>query len=101
MRDIPGFFSIFYVRNTGVAFSMFEKLENGPVILAVVAIILAIAVFYVLFKVAPRGYILECLSLSLIVGGAIGNIIDRIRLKYVVDFLRFDFSLDPISNSAE
>lgn len=101
---INGFFSIFYVRNTGVAFSMFEKLENGPYILAVVSTVLAVAVFYALFKISSKGYPLECFALSLIVGGAIGNIIDRIRLKYVVDFLRFDFGpryTFPVFNVAD
>ncbi|MCQ2533224.1 MAG: signal peptidase II [Clostridia bacterium] len=101
---INGFFSIFYVRNTGVAFSMFEKLSNGPYVLAVVAVLLACAVFYVLFKISKKGYLIECFCLSLILGGALGNIIDRIRLKYVVDFLRFDFGpryTFPIFNFAD
>ncbi len=100
---IKGFFSFFYCRNTGVAFSMFDRISNGSVILSCVAACLAVVVVFVLFKVSKHGFPRECFALSLILGGAIGNIIDRIRLTYVVDFIRFDFGAwtFPIFNVAD
>lgn len=103
-RDlIPGFLSLFYCQNTGVAFSLFEKLSNGPYILAAVSIVLALIVLFFLFKLSRTNYVLECLCLSLILGGAIGNIIDRIRLQYVIDFIKLDFGffIFPIFNFAD
>lgn len=100
---IKGFFSFFYCRNTGVAFSMFDRISNGSVILSCVAACLAVVVMFVLFRVSKYGFPRECFALSLILGGAIGNIIDRIRLSYVVDFIRFDFGAwtFPIFNVAD
>lgn len=72
-----------YVENTGVAFSMFE--DNRWLLIAVTAVMLIVVLAVFLSgKVTGK---LELLSLSLIMSGGIGNLIDRISLGYVVDFI--------------
>ncbi|MCR5694659.1 MAG: signal peptidase II [Clostridia bacterium] len=80
---IDNFFSIANVHNTGAAWGM---LGNATVFLAILSIIMAAAVLFVYVQVKPA---LLKLSTALIFVGAIGNVIDRIRLGYVVDFLHF------------
>jgi signal peptidase II len=87
---IPDLFSITYVRNPGAAFGLFaQRGEQFRSILfsgiAVVALLLLGTMIYQTPK-EERGHLL---SLSLLLGGAMGNIIDRIRLGEVIDFLDF------------
>ena len=86
---IPKVFRLTHVLNTGAAFSMFES-SPSPVLvrnllvgfsLAAVAVVLAL-----LWKMG-RSVTMTSVALALILGGAIGNLYDRIRLQYVVDFL--------------
>ena len=87
---IDGFFYLTHVRNAGAAFGLFA---TAPVELrltffvgvASIAIVIIISFFR---KLAP-GDRLAALALGLILGGAIGNLIDRIRFMEVVDFLHF------------
>ena len=82
---IKGIFRFTYVENRGAAFGSFA--DNRWVFLILsTALILAIA-GYVVWK-RPKG-LLECLSMGMLIGGGIGNMIDRIALGYVVDFLDF------------
>jgi signal peptidase II len=82
---IPGFFNLTFTHNTGVAFGMFQG-EGLVVALLVVGLALG-ALFYL------RGVNWVPLGPNLIggavVGGALGNLLDRARLGYVVDFLDF------------
>ncbi len=81
IRLLP-FFQIVNVKNTGAAFGLFRSLGNTFfIILSIIAIIFII---YLLLRDDA-----DPLPLSLILGGAIGNLIDRIWLGYVVDFLDF------------
>jgi signal peptidase II len=84
---IPNVFHLTYVENTGAAFSTFSGQQT---FLIVITIIFILALGY-LFAVLPkdRRYFNVNLALAFIIGGALGNLIDRIRLNYVVDF--FDF----------
>lgn len=96
---IPNFFYINHVRNSGAAWSMFE----GQQTLFIIITALAIIYFgYMLFRTKYKSKI-EMISYLLIIGGAIGNLIDRISFKYVVDFLDFYiFSYDfPVFNIAD
>ena len=82
---IPGFFSLTRVHNTGVAFGMAQG-SNGLTGLLAVAIL-------VLAAWLARGWdwerrFVQCVS-AMVAGGAVGNLIDRVRLGYVLDF--FDF----------
>lgn len=73
-----------FVKNTGVAFGMFQ---NFPQLFTITSILISIgAIYYYRFYLPNRHWVVQ-LSLGLIVGGAIGNIIDRIRLNYVIDFV--------------
>lgn len=87
---ISGFFNITYVRNPGAAFGIFA--DYPPqfripffIIIPIVALIVIGILFYKL-KDEQR---LQATALAMILGGALGNFIDRIKLKYVIDFLDF------------
>lgn len=87
---IEGFFYLTHVRNTGAAFGLFQKVpveisQKFFVAITVVAIVIIIQFFR---KLAP-GDRLPAFALALILGGAVGNLIDRLRFKEVVDFLHF------------
>lgn len=82
---IEGFFKFVHWHNTGAAWSMFSG-YNGA--LAIVAIVAVIALFFARhhFEAHRLG---GQISLGLIFGGIIGNLIDRLRFGHVVDFLYF------------
>lgn len=76
-----------FVTNTGVAFGM---LTGIPYVLTVpIVILIGVIVFY-LVKTLGQSFLLT-LALSLELGGALGNLIDRVRLGYVVDFVKFPY----------
>ena len=87
-RDIvPGCFGLVHVRNTGVAFSLLSNLDPAwvhPFLILATVLAMGAVLAYIAYLpcrgAAPAG-------LGLILGGAIGNLIDRARLGYVVDFL--------------
>ena len=82
---IPGIFDLRYVQNTGAAWGIFEGLNHWLVILSLVMLV-GIARFRHHFM---TGTWAPDLSSGLIAGGIVGNLLDRIRLGYVVDFLDF------------
>jgi signal peptidase II len=87
---IDGFFNITYVRNTGVAFGIFSSI-SAPAKSLLLSIFTALAAIVVVtYSVrSPAGNRLLQIALSLILGGALGNLYDRIAFGYVVDFLEF------------
>ena len=92
---ISGFFDLTLAQNTGAAFSI---MQNGKwFFLIFTPIIIGAILFYIIYK--AKDSLLVSISLSLIIGGAVGNYIDRIRLGYVVDFL--DFKVWPVFNVAD
>jgi signal peptidase II len=90
---IQGFFNLTHVRNTGGAFGIFggEKGEIGSILFVVVSLVAVGAILYLFTRVKENEKPLA-LSFSLILGGAIGNLIDRLRYGEVVDFLDFHLS---------
>lgn len=90
-------FNLTYVENRGAAFGM---LQNQRWLFIVLTIIIAIAVACYLILNRNESLILR-ISLSMILGGAIGNLIDRIRLGYVVDMLHFSLIDFPVFNVAD
>ena len=85
-------FGIFnYVINTGAAFSLFQNYTNLLIVISILVIVL-ILFFY-------RKYPEYWLSLSFILGGALGNLIDRVYFGYVRDFI--DLKFWPIFNVAD
>lgn len=87
MRHVTNFFNIVFTWNPGTAFSMFRALgDNMPIVMvAATGIIIAILLYYLLRR--AKSY--ERTPLIFIVGGALGNLIDRIRFGAVIDFLDF------------
>jgi signal peptidase II len=102
-ESIPetGFFRLTHIQNTGAAFGIFQ---DHSLILAIIAIIGSVVILFLVLFMYHRFYILNTilgkLSLGLILGGTVGNLIDR--LKYggnVTDFI--DFSFWPAFNIAD
>ncbi|MBX3630831.1 MAG: lipoprotein signal peptidase [Nitrosomonas sp.] len=85
---ITGFFNLVLTYNTGAAFSFLSEASGWQRwLLSAIAAIASCVIIYLLHKY--RAEKLFCFSLSLILGGALGNLWDRITLGYVVDFLDF------------
>lgn len=96
---INGVLELNYLENKGAAFGM---LQNQKAFFIFVAVVTLSVIGYVLFKVPDRKkYGILHLLLSLIAAGAIGNMIDRIRFDYVVDFIYFVLINFPIFNVAD
>ena len=87
---IPGLFNLVYVTNTGAAFSFLADVDSpwrhyfflGIGLVATIGL----TIYYYRLRAAHRAY---AVALGLVVGGALGNLIDRLRLGSVVDFLDF------------
>ena len=89
---IRDFFSLTYVRNTGAAFGFLASANPAfrvPFFLAVPIVAMVILGF--LYRDLPKDSRWRSLALGLVTGGAIGNLIDRVRLGFVVDFLDFHY----------
>ena len=87
---IDGFFNITYVRNTGVAFGIFSSISSPAksLLLSIFTAFAAIIVITYSVRSPARNRVLQ-IALALILGGALGNLYDRLAYKYVVDFLEF------------
>lgn len=86
--EVTSFFNLVLAHNTGAAFSMLADAGGWQRVFFVgIALIASVVIAWLLKK--HRNEPLFCLALSGILGGALGNVIDRIRFGYVVDFLDF------------
>lgn len=96
---ISNFFSITYVRNYGAAFSI---LNGNTVLLIIVSILSLFLIYHFLIKDKNLKRI-EKITYGLLIGGLLGNLLDRIVLGYVIDYLSFHiFGYDfPIFNIAD
>jgi signal peptidase II len=85
---IPGFFDLTHVRNTGAAFGMLNSVdfEYKAFVMVIVAVVALGAVGTYAFTLPPDQRLARA-GLSLILGGAVGNLIDRATAGYVVDFV--------------
>ncbi len=96
---IDGVFELHYLENRGAAFGL---MQNQQIYFLFVAVIMLILCIYAYAKMSFTKRVLPVrICLILIVSGAIGNMIDRIRLNYVVDFLYFKLINFPIFNVAD
>ena len=96
---IKGVFEFYYSENRGAAFGMLQG-RQGFFFLIAAAVILA--VLWAVYRMpAGRRYLPLMCSLFLLVSGAVGNMIDRLTQKYVVDFLYFKLIDFPIFNVAD
>ncbi len=84
---INNFFSLSYLENRGAAFGIFQ---GRAFLLSLVTVVVVLLMFFYLIRYKPKSFILK-VSLALIISGAIGNLIDRLKYKYVVDFICFHY----------
>lgn len=93
---IDGVFHLTYVENRGAAFGLFENMQ---VFFIVIAIVVTIAGLVYIHKVKTSK--LANISICLIIAGAIGNLIDRVKMGYVIDFFDFRFIWNYVFNIAD
>ena len=93
---IQDMFHLTYVENRGAAFGMFQ---NNQIIFVIVALIASIYGLYYLHK--NKVNILGKVSILLIISGALGNLIDRVRLGFVVDYFDFRIIWEYVFNIAD
>lgn len=96
---INNFFRITYLRNNGAAFSI---LSGNTIFLVIITFIALLLIYFILVRNSKLSKI-DILSYSLLIGGIIGNLIDRIRFGYVIDYLDFNFGSYnyPVFNFAD
>ncbi len=92
---VPGIFHLTYVRNPGAAFGI---LAHQTTFFIVISVLMIALIFFGRRLFSTRRIFLQ-LALSLQVGGALGNLVDRVRFGYVIDFL--DFRIWPVFNFAD
>ena len=89
---IPGFFSLVLVKNRGMAFGIFSQTRSGFYYYFLIFTTLgatSVILFFFFWIKSNKKWL--TVGLSLILGGALGNLVDRIRLGFVIDFLDFYF----------
>jgi signal peptidase II len=95
-RPVTPFFHLTLVYNTGSAFGFFSGNNKALVILA---FLILGSLLYSARGLTERGGIWGAVGVALVMGGAVGNIIDRVQIGQVVDF--FDFRIWPVFNVAD
>lgn len=99
LNIINGVLELNYLENRGAAFGM---LQNQKIFFVFVALVFLAVICFVLYKTpADKKYNKLHILLTFISAGAIGNLIDRLRLDYVVDFIYFSIINFPIFNVAD
>jgi signal peptidase II len=93
---IPGVLSFTRVKNTGIAFSM---LSNSGWLMMAIIIILILVVGFVMLRAKLTGF--ERFCLALVLGGALGNLLDRIFYGYVLDMIEIKFVKFAVFNFAD
>ena len=83
--QITSFFNLVYVENRGVSFGMFAE-HDKSFYFGILSVLISL---YIIYLILNSKKFLELLGLSLILGGALGNGLDRIFYGYVVDFIDF------------
>jgi len=94
---IPGFIHFYYAENTGAAFSMLRDMRW---LFIGVSILASIVIIYIILAKKIKSF-WGLLPLSMILGGAVGNLIDRIFVGHVVDMFEFSFVRFAIFNVAD
>lgn len=96
---IPKVFRLHYLENAGMAFGIMQNKQIFFYIVTV--IILALILFYLWRMPITKRFIPLFTVMSIVSGGAVGNLIDRVSNKYVVDFFYFELINFPIFNVAD
>ncbi|QXE20323.1 signal peptidase II [Clostridium sp. 001] len=97
---IKDFFSLLYLQNKGAAFGI---LQGKLYFLTIVTIVVVMGMIYYIIKYRPSSKLIR-ISFSLIISGALGNLMDRMVYKYVVDFISVhykDIYYFPVFNMAD
>lgn len=92
---LPGIFHLTYIQNPGAAFGLFE---NQTLFFIVIAAFLLAFLAFAYKELAAQGIWVR-FGMSLLAGGAVGNLLDRVRFGAVIDYL--DFRIWPIFNLAD
>lgn len=96
---IKGVLEFDYLENRGVAFGMFQ---GQRVLILLVGVILIVGLLFLMLKMPEgRKFTIFNVILTFIIAGGIGNIIDRVSLEYVIDFISFVLINFPIFNVAD
>ena len=95
---LPGFLGFTYVQNTGAAFSSFEGQQW---LFALIFLLFTAGVIYEYFKNTMGFSTFERWCIAAVYGGGLGNMIDRIRLGFVVDMIETKFMEFPVFNVAD
>ena len=90
-------FRLDYVRNYGAAFNIFS---GNRLFLSIISIIFSLIIIYLIIR-KKSSNIIEYISYSFILGGTIGNGIDRIINGYVIDFINLNIINFPVFNIAD
>lgn len=98
VKAIPGVFHLTYVQNTGAAFSSFQGMRW---VFVGIFVLLTAALLFEYFKKPMPFTTFDRFCLAAIYGGALGNVIDRVWLGYVVDMISLDFMDFPVFNVAD
>lgn len=98
IQVLPGLFSLTYVRNDGAAFSM---LAGQQWLFALIFGVFTLLLIWEMIKNTLRFSKFEWFCIAAVYGGGLGNMIDRLRLGYVVDMIKTDFINFPIFNVAD
>jgi len=99
IKIIDGVLELNFLKNSGAAFGM---LQNQKVFFVLIAAIMLIVIAYVLFRMPDdKKYNIMHILLVLVASGAAGNMIDRIKNEYVIDFIYFVIINFPIFNVAD
>ena len=98
VEAIPGLFHLTYVQNTGAAFSSFEGMQW---LFLIVFIVFTAAIVWEFAKKKMGFTTFEKWCIVAVWAGGLGNMIDRLRLGYVVDMIAVDFMNFPVFNVAD
>lgn len=95
---LPGFLCFSYVRNTGAAFSSFQ---GAQWLFAIIFIAFTVGVIYEYRHKVMDFTVFERWCIAAVYGGGLGNMIDRVRMGYVVDMIQTEFMDFPVFNVAD
>lgn len=95
---LPGFLGLTYVKNTGAAFSSFDGMQW---LFALIFLVFTVFIFIEYFKKPMPFSKFDRWCIAAIYGGGLGNMIDRVRLGYVVDMIETKFMTFPVFNVAD
>ena len=96
---IDGVLELQYVKNTGMAFSLFQ--DKKIFILIMGFLVMGVILFFLFRVPEEKKFRIVHILLSALIAGALGNIIDRIRYDYVIDFISFVLIHYPVFNVAD